>query len=900
MLNRRTTRLLLALLVSFPLSLFAEAKNAGRATKPPVLPETAKPTFPVGAERLKAFKVRSIGPAIMGGRVADIALDPVSPWVFYVGLATGGVMKTSNDGTTFEAVFEKEAVASIGAVAVAPSDPKIVWVGTGESTDRNTAGWGNGVYRSTDSGSTWTHVGLGDSKTIARIVIAPGDPDTAYVAAVGNLWMPGGERGLYKTTDAGKTWKAVLQAPAPETGTVGCGDVVLDPGDPQTLYAALYARRRTPWSFVSGPEASGGRDSGGIFKSTDGGATWRKLVSGLPGATQRIGLDVYRKNPKIVCAIVQTVEGGSASIRDVKSKRGGVFRSEDGGETWTRTSDLDPRPFYFSQIRLDPVNDKRVYVLGTALHVSDDGGTSFREDLFEKVHPDNHALAIDPRNPKKLLLGTDGGVYMSLEGGKNWAHLDRMAAGEYYRISLDDSVPYRIAGGLQDNLNWVGPSASRTKDGILNSDWISIGGGDGFYDVFDPQDPNLVYGESQQGSIFRFDLRSGERKALRPDPAEGQPAFRFHWTAPFLGSRHAKGTMYLGGNRVFRLAKRGEEWTALSPDLSTQDPQKTTAVGSGAETYGVVYALAESPLKAGLLWAGTDDGRIWVTENDGEKWIDLTAGLPAAAKGQWIGRIEPSGSDAKVAYLAVEAYRTGNEAPLLYRTADTGKTWKSVAGNLPANGPVKVVREDPQNPSLLWAGTAFGLFVSFDQGGSWTKFGDLPTVEVDDIQVHPRERDLVVATHGRSLYVVDDISPLEKLTREASEMDAVLFAPRPAFGTNLLPGWVDWNGKAVFRGKNPPEGAIINFWIREYTGEGVKISIANALDQPVASLEAPGTPGFNRVVWDLKPTKELLAEAGGQGKKFVRPGEYTVTLTYGKTKLKEKLKVAIAEGIETR
>jgi photosystem II stability/assembly factor-like uncharacterized protein len=510
-----------SILPAVPVS--AQGKPRPKASPSP----TAAAGPVVDALTLKALKARSIGPATMGGRVADVALDPRDPYTFYVALGTGGLMKTSDNGGTFHAVFEKEAVAAIGAVAVAPSDPRVVWVGTGEANDRNSSSWGNGVYRSTDSGSTWTNVGLKDSKTIARIVVHPTDPRTAWVAAAGDLWRPGGERGLYKTSDAGATWKAVLTAPAPYADRVGACEVALDPADPSTVYAALYARRRTPWSFASGPEATDGKDLGGIFKSGDGGATWRKMGKGLPGATGRIGIDVSRKSPRTVYAIVQSHEGGSNDSDGVRSRRGGVFRSEDAGETWTRTSPLNPRPFYFSQIRVDPENDQRVYVLGFALHVSEDGGRTFREDRFEKVHPDNHALAIDPRSPRRLVLGTDGGVYQSFTGGEAWEHLSRMAAGEYYRIAVDDSVPYRVCGGLQDNQTWVGPSRTHTKDGIVNSDWIDLGGGDGFYCAFDAEDPHIIYAESQQGYIHRTNLRTGEIKDLRPQPQEGQTAFRF-------------------------------------------------------------------------------------------------------------------------------------------------------------------------------------------------------------------------------------------------------------------------------------------------------------------------------------------------------------------------------------
>ena len=877
-------------------------RAAKAAASAPASPPPAGEAGPVvSATALDALEPREIGPATMSGRVADIAIDPQNGAVYYVALGTGGVMKTGDNGASFEAVFEKEPVAAVGAVAVAPSDPKTVWVGTGEANDRNSSQWGDGVYLSTDAGGSWTHVGLKSSKTIARIVVHPKDPKTAWVAVMGDLWTPSPDRGLLKTTDGGATWKAVLQAPAAYRDKVGCGEVAIDPSDPNVLYAALYARMRTPWSFAAGPEATDGKDLGGLFKSTDGGATWKKLEKGLPGQTGRIGLSVFAKNPKIVYAVVQSYEGGTSNIDNNLSKTGGVFRSEDAGESWTRVNALDPRPFYFSQIRVSPDNDRRVYVLGYMLHVSDDGGTNFREEYFKNVHPDCHALAIDPRNPDRVLLGTDGGAYQSYDGGRHWDLQNRMAAGEYYRISTDSSTPYRICGGLQDNSNWVGPSRTWTKAGILNTDWIMIGGGDGFSCVFDPSDPDVIYTESQSADFYRFNIRTGEYKPLRPEAAEGQVGFRFHWNSPLIASVHAAGTMYLGGNRVFELTDRGERWRAISPDLTVQDVKRILATGSGAETFGIVYTLAESPVKAGLLWAGTDDGKVWVTQDGGGQWTDLTATLPAEVKGQWMTRIEASRFDPQVAYLVVEAFRSGNFAPLAYRTADGGKTWRSVASDLPASEPVKVLREDPVNEKLLFAGTEFGLYVSFDRGGHWVKYPGLPTVAVDDIVIQPREHDLVVATHGRSLYIVDDIRPLEGLTADAARQDAVLFAPRAAFGTNLLPAWVDNEGTVgIYRGANPPEGALISFHVKEYTGDPVKISIVNAAKEPVANLTSPGTPGFGRVVWDLKLSKEFLVEYGGEGSKFVKPGEYEVTLEHGKTKQTEKLKVEIAKGIETR
>jgi photosystem II stability/assembly factor-like uncharacterized protein len=681
---------------------------------------------------------------------------------------------------------------------------------------------------------------------------------------------------------------------------VGAGEVAIDPKDPNVLYASLYARRRTPWSFAAGTDATEGKDLGGVFKTTDGGATWQKLTKGLPGSTGRIGLSVFLKDPKIVYAVVQSGEGGGGGIDDLRSKTGGVFRSEDAGASWTRMSGLDPRPFYFSQIRVHPEKDQLVYVLGFSLHVSEDGGRTWREDRFDKVHPDCHALAIDPRTPSRMLIGNDGGVYQTYKGGESWQMLNVFTAGEFYRIAVDSSTPYRICGGLQDNLNWVGPSRTTNKDGILNSDWINLGGGDGFYCAFDSEDPNLVYTESQSGVAFRLDLKTGQEKRLRPEPGEGQTGFRFHWNTPLIGSRHGK-SLYIAGNRVFELTEHGEHWRIISPDLSAQDPKKTAAVGSGAETYGVVYTLAESPVKAGVLWAGTDDGKLWRTENSGGDWTDLTTSLPAAAKGQWLSRIEASFSSDKIAYLAVDAHRFGNYAPLAFRTSDAGHTWQSIASDLPTEGPVKVVREDPVNPALLFAGTEFALFSSLDTGAHWTKLGGLPTVAVDDILVHPRDHDLVIATHGRSLYVIDDITPLEGLTPEVRAQDAHLFAPRSARGAHLLPGFTAWTGNSgVYKGANPPEGTILTAYIKEYTGDPVKIQITRTGGQPVANFTLAGHPGLNRTSWDLKPTKDLLSEYMGEGAKFVPAGSYTATLTAGKTKVEQTFPVELAPGVETR
>ncbi|MEO6969850.1 MAG: hypothetical protein ABI217_03025, partial [Chthoniobacterales bacterium] len=510
-----------------------------------------------------------------------------------------------------------------------------------------------------------------------------------------------------------------------------------------------------------------------------------------------------------------------------------------------------------------------------------------------------------PKPPvsERLILGTDGGVYQSYAAGKGWEHLNRIPAGEFYRITLDDSQPYyRVAGGLQDNESFVGPSQVPSKEGIRNCDWSALEGGDGFYVVFDPADPDIFYAESQEGFIHRINLRTGERRDLRPEAAEGQERYRFHWNAPLIGSRHQPGVLYLAGNRVFRLTDRAERFQVISPDLTHSDPAQINTSGSGAENFGVIYSLAESPAKAGLLWAGTDDGRLWVTENDGGTWTELTANLPEPARGQWIVRIEPGAKDSNVAYLVTNAYRRGDDRPTILRTADLGKTWRSVVGEgFPPNDPVEVVREDPVNPNLLYAGTHFGLFASFDQGVRWVRIGSLPNVRVDDIQIHPRTTDLVIGTHGRSIEILDDTRAFRELTPEIMARPAHLFTVAPVTGRYLLSGSADWNGKGTYRGENPPEGALFTFWVKEFTGDEVKIAITNAAGQPVANLKAAGAPGFSRLSWDLRPTEDVLIKYGGDDpKKFVPSGDYTAELSFGNEKVKQTFRVEIAPGVVTR
>ena len=929
---------------------FACRSQSGGNAPPPPPPRPAEPAAQVAgaprtlrADDLKALAWRSIGPANMGGRVADVAFAPGRSKTFFVATGTGGLWKTTNAGTTFAPVFDKEATASIGSVVVADAPPdwpgwkdepkpaasesgdsrtkdedrgkaKIVWVGTGEGNGRNSSSWGRGVYRSTDGGSTFANVGLAESRDVPRLAVDPKDPDTCFAAALGRLWGPNPERGVYLTRDGGKTWKAVLQIDA----DTGACDVILDPSNPRTVYAGMYMRRRTGWSMQSGGP------NGGIFRSDDGGATWKKLgqgkkvgEGGLPAQTGRIGLDVFAKDPKIVFAVVESDEGGHGlGLEDDESRAGGVFRSDDRGETWTRVSDRTPRAFYFSKVRVDPKDDQRVYLLGFGLYVSDDGGKHWRANGASRPHGDLHAMAIDPADPEHLLLGTDGGIYQTFDRAASWDFLDRMPLGEFYNIALDLSDPYRVAGGLQDNGSWVGPSANLRETsgdkpgepggGITTHDWDYYFDADGYHTAFDPTDPDVLYAEGQGGVIARVNLRTAVSRNLRPAPKEGQPAFRFNWNTPFFVSPHVKKgeptVLYAGGNCVFRLLDGGDRWERISEDLSARDVDKILTVGSAAETYGTVVSLAESPLAAGMLWAGTDDGRVHVTRNgdgsDRKGWTDVT---PKEVGGRYVARIEPSHHAVDTAYVAIDGHRLDDDAPHLLATDDAGKTWRSIAGDLPAGAPVLVVREDRWNKDVLYAGTEVAIYVSVDRGAHWVRMnggeagqdGSLPTVAVDDVQQHPREKDLVIGTHGRSIWVLDDASPVSQLDAGVLAKDLHLFATEPA-KPRVFRGREGFWSERMFRAANPPMGARITYWLRDRTDEKVQVAITDAKGNPVRELGGAGHAGMNRVVWDLMPDEPQRLpdrDADVGHKNFVPAGDYTVTVSFGKQKATGKVTV---------
>ncbi len=829
----------------------------------------------------------------MGGRITDFAVDPKRPATYFVATGTGGAFKTTNAGVTWTGVFEREAVSSVGAIAVWPKNAQVVWLGTGEANSRNSSSWGRGVYRSLDGGATWDTLGLAATSAIGRIVCDPADSNVAYVAALGRLWGENPERGVFKTSDGGRSWQHVLKVDA-RTGAV---DLAIDPSDPRVLYAAMYARRRTAWSYT------GVSETGGIWKSIDAGRTWTKLTNGLPRRTGRIGLCVWPKRPGVVYAVVESDEGGRLSEFEDTQRAGGLFRSDDAGATWKRISPFSPRSFYFSQVRVQPDDSTRVYLLGTDLWVSDDGGVTFRAGGAKNLHPDCHAMWVDPADGDHVLLGTDGGIYESRDRARNWDYHDNLALGQVYNLAVDFREPYyHVYGGMQDNQSWGGPSRTRfevetwgepsTGAGIANDHWYVLGGGDGFHVAADPAEPDIVYYESQGGQLVRQHLGSGRERYLRPSNNEGEPAHRFNWNTPFQLSPHDPTVLWMGGQYVFRLTGRGDRWERVSPDLTTRDPAKMATGGSGAEQHCTITTVAESPVRAGVVWAGTDDGKVWVTTNGGGVWQDLTPHLRGVPAGLYVSRIEPSHHDVNVAYLAIDGHRSDDFAPRVLVTRDLGQSWTSLAGDLPREQPVKVVREDPRNRDLLWVGTEQGLYVSLDAGRKWMKFGEgLPTVPVDDVLIHPRDGDLVVGTHGRSIWIVDGIQSLQQWTPKALTDTVTFFAPRAAWTwySRALGG--RW-GQREFIAKNPAFGAWFDYFLPKEIEGGVSVVVSDSAGREVRTLTGPGSPGLNRVTWDLtagEPRTRIAREEFAGQPQFVRPGVYTVRLTVGKARAIERM-----------
>jgi len=813
---------------------------------------------------LKNLRFRSIGPATMGGRIDDFAIVESDPRIVYAGAAAGGIFKTTNAGVTWTPIFDDQSNPSIGDIALAPSNPSILYVGTGEPNNRQSSSWGDGVYKSMDAGLTWKHMGLKETRHIGRIVVHPTNPDIVYVAALGDLWGPNKERGVYRSTDGGATWAQTLTV----NEDTGATDIAIDPTSPNILYAAMYQRRRTVFGF------SGGGPGSGLHRSVDGGATWTKLTRGLPtsGDMGRMAFDIYRKNTNIVYALVE------------HSSFGGVYRSEDKGLNWTRMGDTNPRPMYFSQIRVDPNSDLKIWLGGVNLYMSEDGGKTFVQNRSQRVHSDFHALWINPANSDHLIAGTDGGVYDTFDSGRAWRHIDNIPLGQFYEVAYDFQKPYRLCGGLQDNYSWCGPSSTTQQLGAGNEDWFTVQGGDGFYNRIDPKEPNIIYSESQDGNLSRRNLKTNETKSIRPQEDNDQPPrYRFQWNSPLHISTHDNKTVYYGGNFMFKSKDRGDNWERLGGDLTTgADRNKLEIMGKavdrntlsrhdGVQNWPCITVIAESPLKAGVLWAGTDDGNVHVSRDDGKTWTNVVAKIPGVKKGAYVSRIETSYKEEGTAYVAFDNHRSGDFSVYIYMTKDYGATFTRITNGIPPEaGTVHVVREDPVNPNLLFAGTEFGLFISFDRGGNWRRMKNgLPTVPVFDIQIHPRDHDLIVATHGRSLYIMDNISALQGLDDQTLSVELKVLPTRPAVAFRMTNsrGFV---ASHSFFAPNAPNGATLDYFSK--AAGPVRITVKDKAGNQIRQLNGRAEAGaINRIVWDLRYDSPV-PPAGGAGGPFAAFG----------------------------
>ncbi len=855
---------------------------------------------------INGFRWRNVGPANFAGRVADIAAIPSPSKTFYVAAAAGGIWKTTNAGTTFRPIFDNQRVVAMGALAIAPSDTNQVWAGTGEQNSRNTIEPGMGIYKSSDGGKSWKLMGLEKTQHIGRIVVHPTNPNIVFVAALGAAWKSNRERGLYKTTDGGTTW-TLAKFIDDSTGFV---DIAMDPSNPDVLYASAYQRVRGPYFLFSGGKGSG------LWKSTDGGATWTEVKGGgFPETTKgRIGIAIARSNPNVVYTLVEadTLPNAKPAPGAKRQSKSGLYRSEDAGKTWSYMNDQDTRPFYYSQVRVDSKNPNRVYWSSTPVLFSDDGGKTART-AAQAVHVDTHAFWIDPNDPEHFIIGNDGGIAQTWDRGGNYTPATVLPIGQFYGLSYDFAVPYTICGGAQDNGSWCGPTRRRNGP-VTNVYWFTYSGGDGFWTAQDPVDPKIIYGESQGGAISRWNLATGDVRQVFPASwrpryrqyedsiiiARGdttQPeskdakaritdlrarqradslsmAMRFNWETPYFLSPHNKDVVYVGGNRVLKSTQRGDNVFPISPDLSKQDLKKIdvsmrttggiTVDATGAETYGTVVALAESPVKPGFLYAGTDDGNVWMTANDGATWTPIDwkrfPGLPSNEV--YVSRVEPSHFDTLTWYVSFDNHRNNDFTPYLFVTSDGGKTFRSIAATLPTGGPdhVHVIREDVYNPDLLFVGTSVGAYVSIDRGAHWQKFmNGMPTVPVFDLKIHPRDRELIAATHGRNFYIVD-IAPLEQMAGKTIA-DVTLFEPKRAFQWGEGPRMgasANGDGQSVYAPTSPPYGAEIAYRFAPGAAPGgqVRVAIQDASGDTIATVTGPGTAGLQRVVWAYRGTRK--------------------------------------------
>jgi photosystem II stability/assembly factor-like uncharacterized protein len=848
--------------------------------------ESQKPEpVKLDSETFAGLDARPIGPAVMSGRVASIdAVTERGRLTIYVGSASGGLWKSVNGGTTFKPVFDKYT-QSIGAVAVDQSNPKTVWVGTGEAWVRNSVSVGDGVYKTTDGGENWQRMGLQDTERIARIIVDPKNSDVVYVAATGRLWNANEERGLFKTTDGGKTWKKVLFVNA----DTGCANIAMDPQDSNIIYAAMWQFRRRPYDFNSGGPGSG------LFRSNDGGATWKKLTKDLPeGDLGRIGVAVARSRPNRVYAVVE-------------AKHSALFRSDDMGETWTEMNsgaNIVSRPFYFADVFVDPRDYNRIYKPSTGLSVSDDGGKTF-SGIAGAVHSDFHTMWINPANPEQMFIGCDGGVYTSEDRGTTWRFLGNLPLSQFYHVSYDMEQPYNVYGGLQDNSSWYGPS--RVSGGIQNRHWKSVYGGDGFWVFEDPTDPDYVYAEYQGGNLGRINRKTLEIKDIKPFPNAGEKKFRFNWNSPIHVSRTKKGTVYFGSQFLFRSTDRGDSWARISGDLSTNDPNKQkqeqsgglTVDNSDAEAHTTIYSISESPKNGEVIWVGTDDGNLQVTRNGGKNWSNVVGNVPGLPPSTWVSTIEASRFDEPTAYATFDGHAAGDMKSYVYRTTDYGQTWSSLV-TPDIKGYAHVVKEDIIDRDLLFVGTEFGLFISLDGGKQWTQFkgGDFPSVAVRDIAIHRRESDLILATHGRGIWIVDDISPLRALTPEVLAKDACFISGRPS--VQAIPSnEFGFNGDAEFNGRSASENALITYYQKKRHIFGdLKFEIYDLSGKLISTVNGSKRRGLNRIEWSMRLKGPKVPPAAALVQNFfsfvgprVLAGTYKVKMIKGDNTYTSELKI---------
>jgi photosystem II stability/assembly factor-like uncharacterized protein len=816
---------------------------------------------PAARSPFDALHFRDIGPAATGGRIHDLQIDPRNPAILYIGAASGGIWKSTNKGVTWKDIFGKQADNTFGALAIFERDSKIIWAGSGEQNNRQSSSWGGGVYRSTDGGETWKNLGLHGTRAIGRVVLDPVDPNVAYVAAVGNLWAGNPERGVFKTTDAGRTWTKVLYV---DTFT-GASDLVMDPRDAKVLYAATYQRLRKAFGF------NGGGPGSAIYKTTDAGANWKKLENGIPaGDKGRIGLALALSKPDVLIA---TIEHTTA---------GGTYRTEDAGGTWKRMSATNPRPMYYSKPTIDPHNDKRIWLPGTYIVKSEDGGTTFEEEPTSPTYDvglktDHHVIRVDPSNSSHIYVVGDGGLHESFDMGKTFIRVNNIPVAQVYRIAVDNREPYWVYAGLQDNHSWMGPSATRHWLGILNQDWVEIGFSDGTGKAVDKADWRKVYSSSSGGSLSLVDPMTGDVMGINPRPKAGEPPYRFDWDAPVMASRHTAGTVYLGGNRLFTSRDYGSTWTRTKDLTRSVNRDTLEMMGvlnrdirlsrNDGDNISEISNFAESPLDPKILWVGTDDGNLQLTTDGGTTWTELSGSVKGVKDGTFVGDIVASSASRGAAFVSFDAHRDGDFAPYLFKTTDFGKTWTAVTSGLPADdASIRGLAEYPGKPDVLFAGTERALFVTQDGGTHWTRLAaNLPTTRYDDIIVHPRTKDLVLGTHGRGIWILDDASPIAEWTPAIAAKRAHLFAvPR----ATLMLYWEDVSNMNhyFFTAENPAEGAAFTYHLAQ-PAQKVRLIVAGPTGKVVREVTGPGEAGvLHRVNWDLRyPVPAGTGRGGGGG-----------------------------------